>query len=213
MLPSATGAMKLPARSSAARRTAGATEVCCRLVTTPASATASSPKASARCATGPCAETSARMLRDVLAALVVERLHRIARRGDLVAEAFQVVRHLGEELHHRAGAGRAGQRAGRAARRRRAARSARRRAGCRAAATARRARWRAPCRACRRSPRRRATDAARSPRSRRAPPRSATPTSRRSSTEPSRMAHEERDAAARAWRTCGISRIRNVQKA
>ncbi len=50
--------------------------------------------------------------RDVLATLLVECLHRLARLGDLGAEAAQVVRHLRQELHDRAGARRAGQRAG-----------------------------------------------------------------------------------------------------
>jgi len=47
----------------------------------------------------------------MLAALRIERRHLVRGAGDFLAEIVELVRHLGEKLHHRAGARRSGERA------------------------------------------------------------------------------------------------------
>ena len=93
--------MKPDASDAAARFTAGATDVCCRLAITPISASDSVANASLRVEIGPRSEINSRILARFLLPCSYSADTRLPE-ANLLAKTMELPGHLRQKLHHRA---------------------------------------------------------------------------------------------------------------
>ena len=110
--PPAAGAMKPDDSDVAARFTAGATEVCCKIGDHAHQRQRLRREGVAARRDRPAVGNQLAHLREMLAALLEQRRDALAGRLDFLTETVELPGHLRQKLHHGAGAGGAGERAG-----------------------------------------------------------------------------------------------------